>query len=77
MHKNTDFPQFRKLSNDKVFYRINSDRHFTEVQFIGTSKMIFQCEAKQYPEILKIQDMLNLEGAYEVLTDFADDLFDN
>ncbi|MGB0915166.1 MAG: hypothetical protein ACPGVI_03795 [Crocinitomicaceae bacterium] len=64
LDKDTDFPQFRKLSNDKVFYKIISDREFHEIQVIGTFAQLYKIEAKQYPEILKIQDMLNysIEG---------------
>jgi len=56
--KVTDFPQYRKLSNEKVFYRIRDDRNFDEIQLIGSRAMWFSMEAKQYPEILKIQDLL-------------------
>lgn len=59
-HKVTHFPQFRKLSNEKVFYRIRDERNFDEIQLIGTRAMWFSMEAKQYPEILKIQDLLGL-----------------
>lgn len=64
LDKDTDFPQFRKLSNDKVFYKIINDRLFHEIQVIGTFAQLYKIEAKQYPEILKIQDMLNysIEG---------------
>ena len=63
-NKDTDFPQYRKLSNDKVFYRILDDRHFDEIQIIGARAQLFHFKAEQYPEILRIQDMLNfvLEG---------------
>ncbi len=57
--KVTDFPQYRKLSNEKVFYRIRDDRNFDEIQLIGSRATWFSMEAKQYPEILKIQDLLN------------------
>lgn len=64
LDKDTDFPQYRKLSNDKVFYKIVNNREFHEIQIIGTFAQLHKIEAKQYPEILKIQDMLNysLEG---------------
>lgn len=63
-NKDTDFPQYRKLSNNKVFYRILDDRHFDEIQIVGTRALIFHVEAQQYPEILRIQDMLtfSIEG---------------
>lgn len=57
--KGTDFPQYRKLSNDKVFYRILDDRHFDEIQIIGTKAQLRNVVAEQYPEILRIQDMLS------------------
>ena len=59
LDKGTDFPQYRKLSNDKVFYKIVNSREFHEIQVIGTFAQLHKIEAKQYPEILKIQDMLN------------------
>ena len=54
------FPQFRKLSNQKSFYRIDDERHFFEIQIIGTKQFLIEIEATQYPEILRNQDMLNL-----------------
>lgn len=62
-----DFPQYRKLSNNKVFYRINSTNDFDELMLIGSMVKKHHVLAKQYPEILRIQDMLNLahEGYLE------------
>tara|TARA_R110002072_G_scaffold282761_1_gene445822 strand:- start:49130 stop:49378 length:249 start_codon:yes stop_codon:yes gene_type:complete len=63
MHnKGTDFPQYRKLSNDKVFYKILSDRKFEEIQLIGSDAKIHTIKAIQYPEMLLIQDMLDVES---------------
>jgi hypothetical protein len=59
LDKDTDFPQYRKLSNNKVFYRILDDRHFDEIQIIGTKAQLRNVVAEQYPEILRIQDMLS------------------
>ena len=65
MHKDNLFPQYRKLSNGKAYYKIVNERNFEEIQLIGTIKMNYKIEAKQYPEILKIQDMLhNLDGLF-------------
>lgn len=72
-----DFPQYRKLSNEKVFYKIIDDRHFDEVQIVGSKAFYFSHKAEQYPEILRIQDMLSqaehflISGAdeYEQLLD--------
>ena len=56
--KDIDFPQYRKLRNEKVFYRIVDNRHFDEIQLVGSKANFFQHTAEQYPEILRIQDML-------------------
>lgn len=66
--KNTDFPQYRKLSNDKTFYKIQSERLFEEVQLMGSKVFRYRVEAKQYPEMLKIKEMLTLEEPYLMLS---------
>lgn len=46
------------LSNEKVFYKIESYESFIEAQFLGNKKMIFHVKAEKYPEKLRILDML-------------------
>jgi hypothetical protein len=59
------FPQYRKLANEKSFYELVDDRHFTEKQRIGKQVFTIPIEAMQYPEILRIQDMLDcVEGFF-------------
>lgn len=60
----TEFPQFRKLSNLKSFYCIEDDRTFIEMQLIGKQIFKIKIHASQYPEILKIKDMLACEPPY-------------
>ena len=67
-NKVIDFPQYRKLSNDKVFYRINSDRDFDEIQLIGTKAQWFTTKAQQYPEILRIMEMLEEDSNVYLLS---------
>ena len=62
--KNTDFPQYRKLSNDRCFYEILDERHFREIQLIGKRAVVHIVKAEQYPEILRIMDMLALQEPY-------------
>jgi hypothetical protein len=62
--KNTDFPQYRKLPNDKAIYRINSSRDFDEVQVLGSKVLCYHHDAKQYPEILRIMSMLDCEEPF-------------
>lgn len=54
----TQFPQYRKLSNDKVFYRIDSIAEFTELTLFGNRSLVHNVKAIQYPEKLRILDML-------------------
>jgi hypothetical protein len=61
-----DFPQYRKLSNRRSFYRIESSVKFTEVQIMGSKRFVHSVEARQYPEKLRIMDMLNCEPPFEL-----------
>jgi hypothetical protein len=61
-----NFPQYRKLSNQKSFYRIESSVQFTEVQIMGSKRFVHSVEARQYPEKLRIMDMLNCEPPFEL-----------
>ncbi len=63
-----DFPQYRKLANEKSQYEIRDDRHFIEKQIIGKQVFTIEIEAKQYPEILRIQDMLKCEEGFLLST---------
>ena len=64
MDKNTDFPQYRKLSNGKTFYKILDDRNFEEIQQMGSKFIKHKIVAEQYPEILRIKDMLELQEPF-------------
>ena len=67
MHdKGRDFPQYRKLFNEKAFYKIIDERHFDEIQVLGSRILTYSFHAEKYPEILRIQDMLNLAEGYLV-----------
>jgi len=76
--KGRDFPQYRKLFNGKAFYRITGDRHFDEIQLVGSRKMNYSFVAEKYPEIIRIQDMINLaEGYLECTAEEFELLLDN
>lgn len=68
MDKSTKFPQYRKLNNEKHFYKIIDSRTFEEIQLIGTKIKKYTIEATQYPEMVRIMDMLNCEPPF-VLAD--------
>lgn len=58
-----DFPQYRKLSNDRSYYRINSNDHFDEIQKLGDRVFLHSIKAEKYPEKLRIMEMLDcIEG---------------
>jgi hypothetical protein len=68
MYKNTDFPQYRKLSNGKSYYKILNDRTFEELVIFGSKCLFYTTHAEKYPEILRIMDMLNCEVPFELVT---------
>ncbi len=70
MNKDNLFPQFRKLSNEKAFYKIIDELNFEEIQLVGSKKLFYQTYAEQYPEILRIQDMLNcIDGLFIIISE--------
>ena len=62
----TTFPCYRKLRNDKSFYKISGERTFTEIQCVGNQYFKIEIIANKYPEIILIQDMLNKRGIYDL-----------
>jgi hypothetical protein len=68
-----EFPQYRKLKNDKSFYRIEDESHFTEIQLIGNKAFELKIIAVQFPEKLKIQDMLYCADPYIKIEQFEFD----
>lgn len=64
VNKTFDFPQYRKLSNGLRFYKINSSDLFEELQLVGEKIYHFSFQAEQYPEKLRIMDMLSLTEGY-------------
>lgn len=62
-----NFPQYRKLEGFQRYYRINDERTFDEVVLINGKVAMNRIEAKQFPEMLRIQDMLNCEWSFRVM----------
>lgn len=62
----SQFPIFRKLINNKSFYKIISSTKFEEKRLIGSRLIIETYTASQYPEILLIQDIINKTHAYYI-----------
>ncbi|MGB1728362.1 MAG: hypothetical protein ACPHF2_00085 [Crocinitomicaceae bacterium] len=60
------YPEYRKLSNNKSFYKIHSENSFEELQLIGTSVMRMTVNATKYPEIIRIKDMIDCKPPFEM-----------
>jgi hypothetical protein len=56
-----DFPLHRKFSDNKTFYKIHSPKSFLEIKLMGKFYFRNEIEAKQFPEMLLINDMIRLE----------------
>ena len=63
------YPQFRRLSNNKSFYKILSGNSFEELQLLGSSVMRMTINATKYPEIIRIKDMIDCEPPFEMSTE--------
>ena len=63
------YPQYRKLSNNKSFYKILSEHSFEEIQLVGSSAITTNTNATTYPEILRIKDMLDGFAPFEISTE--------
>jgi hypothetical protein len=53
-----EYPIYRKLRNNRSFYKIIDSKNFEEIQIIGTKRRYQFIEAKQYPDLLFIQDLI-------------------
>jgi len=60
MKTNQTFPVYRKLNNNRRFYKVLDSKSFEEIQVIGTKKIHQLFEAKQFPELLLIQDLVSM-----------------
>ncbi|MFM7684164.1 MAG: hypothetical protein ACKO7P_15690 [Bacteroidota bacterium] len=58
------FPVYRKLSNEKSYYKIVSADSFIELQKIGDKIRRHIVIAQQFPEKLRIQDMISLADGF-------------
>ncbi len=63
------FPQYRKLSNNKSFYKLLSENSFEEIQLVGASAITSTIKATKYPELIRIQDMLACTPPFEEYTE--------
>jgi len=60
------FPIYRKYKNNKRFYKIINSREMEELQIIGTKTVINHLIAKQHPEVMLINDLIENNGDFAV-----------
>jgi hypothetical protein len=63
------FPQYRKYSNNKNFFKILSPKEFVEIQVIGSKKLHRTVVATQFPEMNLIIDLVTLASEFILRSD--------
>lgn len=49
---------YRKYSNSKAYFKVINEKCFEEIQLVGAKRFVTTIQAKQYPEMLRIVDMI-------------------
>lgn len=63
-----EFPQYRKYTGIDIWFKIINQSHFEEIKKVGEQLVFEDVRAIQYPEKLRIEDMLAChEGRWEIL----------
>ena len=62
-----EFPQFRKLENGKSLYKITAPNQFVELQQVGSQWFVYQFTVEQFPDLLRLQEMLQANQTFLVL----------
>lgn len=62
-----EFPQFRKLENGRSLYKITAPNQFIELQQIGSKWLLYTFEVQQFPDLLRLKEMLSCHTPFEVL----------
>lgn len=62
------FPQYRKYTNEKTFFKIISTTRWEELQIVGSKVILSQFEVKILPDRNFLNDMLNnVENSWIVI----------
>lgn len=67
--KKMHYPQYRKLAGFDRYYKITDDKCFIEVAVTNGKASSQTIIANQFPEMLRIQDMLNCNWSYVKMND--------
>jgi hypothetical protein len=63
------FPVYRRYRNGRSYFKIINERSFEEVRALGERRLVAVIEARQFPEMIFIRDMLfNFESMAEEIT---------
>ncbi len=65
------FPLYRRMADGRHFYRIEGPQRFTEIQYVGKRTVVHLVEARAYPELVRIVEMI--EGASGLFTPMEPD----
>lgn len=60
------YPQYRRYKNGLSYFKILSPVMFEEIKVVGSKRIVYSVEAKQYPEKIFINDLLL---AYKLFAD--------
>jgi len=64
--KSTTYPVYRKYKGINVWFKVVDARNFIEIKQLGTKFIRHEVSAVQYPEMLRIEDMVQcLDGRWE------------
>ena len=64
LFEDIQFPQYRKYSNNKNFFKILSPKEFEEIQVIGSKKIQRNVLANQFPEMNLIIDLVTFANEF-------------
>lgn len=68
--KEATYPIYRKYAGIPVWFKIVDAKNFIEIKQVGKQFTRHEVEAKQYPEMVFIQDMTScLDGRWEVVSE--------
>lgn len=66
------FPVYRQLADGRHFYRIEGPTRFTEIQRMGGRLVVHLVEAQAYPELVRIEQMIQATDGHFLPLDPAE-----
>ena len=64
-----EYPLYRKYSNERSYFKVESNREFIQLQRIGKRVLEQRVIAKQYPELLLIRSLISMEEPHIISSD--------